>query len=225
MAKHSSSAGRRAMLGAVLTYGCLTQFPPLITQAQFHDEPSAWTWDVLGYAREYELAIDTAQDIVAHLQLLCWDTLFAWIKGLTVYSILCVLTPTSTTTATTAYNTTSTSSSNNNNNRRNTTVATTPGTPRPWFAYTIPIHVALDTLENSVTILAIVLHQYYQNEHNTKLVPSATITTLLMLLPGITMLKWCGAVINTGSVPLLTVSRLLHWCHTTYTNNSRQKTE
>ena len=215
MAKHSSSAGRRAMLGAVLTYGCLAQFPPLITQAQFHDEPSAWTWDVLGYAREYELAIETAA--VAHLQLLCWDTLFAWIKGLTVYSILCVLT--------TEYTTMSTSSNSNNNNRRNTTVATTPGTPRPWFAYTIPIHVALDTLENSVTILAIVLHQYYQNEHNTKLVPSATITTLLMLLPGITMLKWCGAGINTGSVPLLTVSRLLHWCHTTYTNNSRQKTE
>ena len=215
MAKHSSSAGRRAMLGAVLTYGCLTQFPPLITQAQFHDEPSAWTWDVLGYAREYELAIETAA--VAHLQLLCWDTLFAWIKGLTVYFMLCVLT--------TEYNTTSTSSNSSNNNRRSMTVTTTPGTPRPWFAYTIPIHVALDTLENSVTILAIVLHQYYQHEHNTKLVPSATITTLLMLLPGITMLKWCCAGINTGSVPLLAVSRLLHWCHTTYTNNSRQKTE
>ena len=217
MAKHSSAAGRRAMLGAVLTYGCLAQFPPLITQAQFHDEPSAWTLDVIGYAREYELAIETAQDIVAHLQLLCWDTLFAWIKGLTVYSILCVLT--------TEYTTMSTSSNSSNNNRRSMTVTTTPGTPRPWFAYTIPIHVALDTLENSVTILAIVLHQYYQHEHNTKLVPSATITTLLMLLPGVTMLKWCGAVINTGSVPLLTVSRLLHWCHATYTNNNRQKPE
>ena len=223
IAKHSS-AGRMAMLGAVLTYGCLSQFPPLITQAHFHEEPSAWTLDMIGYAREYEFAIEAAHDIFAHLQLMCWDTVFAWIKGLTVYSMLCVLTPTSTTTATTEYNNTSTSSSSSSSNRRSTTATTTPViTPLPWFAYTIPVHVALDTLENIVTMLAIALHQYYQDEHNTKLVPSETIKTLLMLLPCVTMLKWCCAAINTGSVPILTVYRLLQWCHKTILTTVERK--
>ena len=65
-----------------------------------------------------------------------------------------------------------------------------------WPAYTVPIHAALNLIENLFTVLAL---KRFQRGNFFKL--------WLVPLPIITTTKWALAAVNTGSIPLLTVYR------------------
>ena len=69
-----------------------------------------------------------------------------------------------------------------------------------WPAYSIPIHATIDTLENVITIIAV---SGFKSD--------GSMSSLVKMLPLITMIKWSLALVHTTSLPVFGVYRLSKW--------------
>ena len=66
----------------------------------------------------------------------------------------------------------------------------------PW--YTVPVHVFLDVLENFIVFIAL---NQFEND--------ASVNGMVGMLPIVSSIKWASAGLNTGSIPVLAIYRLI----------------
>merc|ERR1712228_451319 len=65
-----------------------------------------------------------------------------------------------------------------------------------WPAYIIPVHAALNLIENLFTVITIERFKRTEN-----------VSSLVYALPIVSTMKWALAIVNTGSIPVLALYR------------------